>query len=89
MSCATNVIRPDSINIDMRGLRSRCPSTPALPWLLFILSTRVSLYTVMILYTMRAVTSAFTANDRKKNAVTDEKYQSGRVYVADRFPDTL
>ena len=32
----------------------------------------------MILYTMRAVATVFTPNDRKKNAVTAEKYQSGR-----------
>ena len=32
----------------------------------------------MILYTIRAVRSAFAANDRKKNAVTDARYQSGR-----------
>ena len=32
----------------------------------------------MILYTMRTVTSAFTPNDMKKNAVTAERYQSGR-----------
>ena len=38
----------------------------------------MSLYAVMILYTMRAVTSAFTANDMKKNAVTAERYQSGK-----------
>ena len=38
----------------------------------------MSLYTMMILYTMRAVTSVFTPNDRKKNAVTAERYQSGK-----------
>jgi hypothetical protein len=35
------------------------------------------LYTMMILYTMRAVTSAFTPNDMKKNAITIERYQTG------------
>ena len=78
-SCATKVIKPDSINMDMSGYRSRCPLE--LPWELGLLWTllnpRMSLYTLMILYTMRPVTSAFTANERKKNAVTAEKYQSG------------
>jgi hypothetical protein len=46
--------------------------------MLLFWNPRISLYTVRILYTIRAVTSAFTANDRKKNAVTDERYQSGR-----------
>ena len=35
----------------------------------------------MILYTMSEVTSAFTANDRKKNAVTVEEYQPGNAVV--------
>ena len=37
----------------------------------------------MILYTMRAVTSAFTPNEMKKNAETIDRYQSGvdRLYT--------
>ena len=38
----------------------------------------MSLSMVIILYTVRAVTSAFTPNDMKKNAVTAERYQSGK-----------
>ena len=38
----------------------------------------MSLYTVIILYTIRAVTSVFTPSDMKKNPVTAERYQSGR-----------
>ena len=41
-------------------------------------SPRTSLYMMRILYTISAVTYALTPNDRKKNAVTDEGYQSGR-----------
>jgi hypothetical protein len=79
-SCAKNVIMPDSINIDMRRLRSRRPFPCELARMLLVLpvNPRISLYTVMILYTIRAVTSAFTPNDKKKNAVTAERYQSGR-----------
>jgi hypothetical protein len=45
----------------------------------------MSLYTVMILYTMRPVTSAFTANDMKKNDVGAERSQSGREVVQYTF----
>ena len=45
----------------------------------------MSLYTMMILYTMRAVAIAFTPNDTKKNAVTAERYQSGMGTLSARF----
>ena len=73
-SCPANVIRPDSINIDMRVFKLRlcCP----FPYeLLLTLNPRRPLYTVMILYTMRAVVTAFTPNDKTKKAVTAEEYQ--------------
>ena len=80
-SCATNVIRPDSINIDMRVVKLRlcCP----FPYeLLLTLNPRRPLYTVMILYTMRAVVTAFTPNDKAKNAVMVEKYPLGKVALS-------
>ena len=45
--------------------------------MLLLGNPRISLYTVRILYTIRAVVTALTANDRKKNAVTDGRYQLG------------
>ena len=55
-------------------LRLCCP----FPYeLLLTLNPRRPLYTVMILYTMRAVVTAFTPNDKTKNAVVAEIYQSG------------
>ena len=62
----------------MRGLRSRRPFSRALVRMLLLLNPRISLYTTMMRYTMRAVTTAFTPSDRKKNAVTDGRYELGR-----------
>ena len=83
MSCPTNVIRPDSINIDTIGLRF-FPYALALT-LVLISNPRRSVYTVMILYTIRIVTSALTPNDMKKNPVTAERYQLGRGRLSSKL----
>ena len=67
-SCAKNVITPDSIIIDMIGTMSSSDgSADPSP-------KRLSLpkrYMVRILYTMRPVVMAFSANDREKNDTTN------------------
>ena len=77
-SCPTNVIRPDSISIDMRVFKLRlCCPFPYELLLVLTLNPQRPLYTIMILTTMRAVVTEFTTNDKKKNAVTAEEYQWG------------
>ena len=66
-SCAKNVITPDSIMIDRIGTMSN-PDESADPTRRFSLPTW---YMVRILYTMRPVVRAFSANDSEKNDTTN------------------